>query len=519
LLILFLLSPSLSHAQSQKIDVVDFMRAKFDYNGFTQNNSFFEINIHVFDKALNKWTHHTGLSTCPPEYGSCLSTNWESRMQTRPKIGDNIFYLYKGAKHEYLRPPYGGNEVFWYDDNEIYDFGEPYGYTPPGETPTTPKFGSIHNFYLPPEFNPNLFYPNRGYVWSKRYITIGQDNSMPFLGLKVSDWEEMKWKRDWTITAGGGLLSLVYYANWDSSKDTWNSLPDTGNLPTPLEVVVNEQINKDAQGVPTFMEKYFYAKNGNNSFGIIRYEDWVRREDVCGSPTCCTTKTCEGNLTLIQTNTFNILTHYDTDEEPDKYFNPSFYSDPKIEKYPGKPSNGTLPRGQFKLLGNGVTTDGTLLHSGDWMQLTSILTDTDYMLSEPIPDRHCPVGYNYLGAVATNFINHQQKDKGFEWAEFCGINKNVLLAITCPTDYESRGWFIMPDAFDYLGNNVGNQKLNYCVHYNEFHYPKKTISKPGDFNGDTFINLLDFGFWKTKYLQGQMTMLDFGVWKQQYLLN
>lgn len=494
------------------------MRSKYNYNGFTETNSFLGINIHIFDKTQNKWTHHTGQSTCPPEYGKCISTNWETRYQTRQKTGENILYLYKSGKKEYLRGRQ--NEVFWFDDNQIYNFGEGYSITIPDYTKKPFYYGMFHNFYLSPQDNSNLEYPNRGYPWSNRYYYINQDNLLPFFGVKINDYEEMQWKRDWTLPAGG-ITQMFYYPNWNSSKDTWNNKADTGNLPTPLDVVVLEQSNKDNQGIPIFMEKYFYAKSGSNSFGLIRFERWNRKEEVCGSTNCCTTQTCEGNLALYNTNTFNNLTYYNDDEDINQYFNPAFYSDPKIEKYPGTPSNGALPRGQFKLLGDGQTTDGQSLKSGDWVQLTNILTDTDFILSEPMSDRHCPVGYQFLGSIATNYINHQQKDKGYGWTEFCGINNNVLLTTTCPTNYESRAWFITPNAFDYLGNNVNNQKINYCVHYNEFHFPKKDINntKSGDYNNDNKVDLTDFAYWKSQYLQNKMTLVDFSVWKVSYLLN
>ena len=54
LLFLFLLFPQTSFAQSTKLDVIDFMRAKFDYNGFTQFNSYLALNIHSYDKVQKK---------------------------------------------------------------------------------------------------------------------------------------------------------------------------------------------------------------------------------------------------------------------------------------------------------------------------------------------------------------------------------------------------------------------------------------------------------------------------------
>lgn len=63
-----------------------------------------------------------------------------------------------------------------------------------------------------------------------------------------------------------------------------------------------------------------------------------------------------------------------------------------------------------------------------------------------------------------------------------------------------------------------NMYIDYVrVYSREAITPTPIITKPGDFNNDNIINLLDFGFWKTKYLQGQMTLLDFSIWKSAYL--
>ena len=292
-------------------------------------------------------------------------------------------------------------------------------------------------------------------------------------------------------------VTIRYYPNWDSSKDTWDDLPDTGNLPTPLQVIVNEH-RGSSEGNTVQLEKYYYAKHDDNSFGIIRWEMWRPKPEVCGSENCCTTKECDNTLALKAYNTMNILRHYDEDEDPNEYYNPSFYADPKLEIYPGEPTNGALPRGRFQLPGEGMTADGQQLNAGDWMQITEILTDGDWMISKYVPPSQCPNGYQYLGSFAPpNYADHKTVEHGFSWAVLCGTNKNVLLATTCPKNYESRGWFDAPtpqrSAYDYQGNAVGGQKLYYCVHYNEFHYPKLSETKDlvGDVNKDGIIDLLD----------------------------
>ena len=88
-LFLFLIVSSVyAQSQSQKIDVIDFMRADFDYNGFTQYNSYLAINIHNYDSVTGEWKHSTELPTCPLELESCEYTNWKARNMIREKPGE-----------------------------------------------------------------------------------------------------------------------------------------------------------------------------------------------------------------------------------------------------------------------------------------------------------------------------------------------------------------------------------------------------------------------------------------------
>ena len=522
LLFLFLLFPQTSFAQSTKLDVIDFMRAKFDYNGFTQFNSYLALNIHSYDKVQKKWIHHTELPTCPPEF-TCESTNWKAREMTRQKPGENILYLNKGA----LPVPYKIPETFWYNNDSVYDFEEGYAINPSDAWDPT-VYGLFHNLYHTPINNPFIEFPYRGSFWTNRYVT--PNDVTPWIyQVHTTQYKNMQ------LFGAGPFpyyfrIRVEYDPNWDGSQNSWNGQVDTGNLPRPLAVIKLIGEWKDDAGNNKGGETYIYAKSGTDSFGLIRYENWEPKTTACGSTTCCTTPTCDNTnpLTLTMENTYNILRHYDAGEDPNQYFNPAFYSDPKLEAYPGEPTNGALPRGRFQLPGNGQTTDGTQLKAGDWMQLTEILTDSDWMLSSHIPDTQCPNGYQYLGSMATNFYDHREVNQGNNWAIFCGINKNVVLATSCPTNYSPRGWFDAPtiskSAYDYQGNDVTGKRINYCVTYNEFHFPKISItpttqSKSGDYNHDGTVDLADFSIWKSKYLAGQATLVDFTVWKAAYLQN
>ena len=394
---------------------------------------------------------------------------------TRQKLGENILYLSKG--------PFPGKniETFIYDNESIYDLQEAWARNSNDLRDNT-VYGLFHNLYHLPENNPNIKYPFRGQFWSKRYIYPGEKTSV-IHQVTVNEYRNMKQTvngiKDHNIFPYSYTITSNYYSNWDSSRNTWNGLKDFGNLPQNMETVELETLGFDSSNISKMMEKYIYAKSGNNSFGLIRYELWEPKIDVCGSEACCTNISCENTnpLTITMSNNYNVLSHYDENEDPNSYFRPAFYSDPKLEAFPAEPTNGALPRGRFQISRQAMTTDGKTLNTGEWIQLTTIPTDADFMLSEFISPNQCPDGYRYLGSFATQFYNHQEKNQNYSWAILCGTNKNVLLAQACPENYFSRGWFETPiqekSAYDYLGNEVSNKKLHYCVHYNEFNYPKK----------------------------------------------
>lgn len=491
------------------------MRANFNYNGFTPNNSFLAQNVHSYDKTKKLWTHITELSVCPSGL-TCDYVNWYARVMTHQKPGENILYMNKGGNARlvpgYLQVP----ETFWYNNDSVYDFMEGYCFVDPQRDCWTPGLvGYFHNFYhLPNEINSWMEFPYRGGFWSKRYVKSG--DITPWIGpTQVSTYRDMHLVDSQPFPVYS-RNRIEYIPNWNGSKDSWNGLPDTGNLPRPVDVIklIGEWTDKPS-GNPKGGETYYYAKSGNNSFGLVRYEKWDSKADYCSSTNCCTTPQCDNNNPMVLTmeNTYNILSHYDPGESQSQYFQPAFYSDPKLEAYPGTPTNGALPRGAFQLPGDGQTTDGKQLKAGDWVQLTEILTDADWMLSPYIPPNQCPDGYQFLGSFAPpNFKDYKTKDhQGTNWAVLCGTNKNVLLATSCPANYESRGWFYGPDlptsSYDYQGKDVSHQKVNYCVHYNEFHYPKLSsslatpttqiveptpISLSGDINNDGKVDINDF---------------------------
>lgn len=77
---------------------------------------------------------------------------------------------------------------------------------------------------------------------------------------------------------------------------------------------------------------------------------------------------------------------------------------------------------------------------------------------------------------------------------------------------------------DYEVINIGMVWPKNKVYYNF----DSCMLRQGDANGDSKIDLVDFGIWKTEYLpgtknradfnkDGSVNLVDFGIWKREYL--
>jgi len=480
------------------------MQSKYDYNGFNEENSYLEMIGHRFDKVSGEWKYTVPFKTCPRSLsGNCEHLDWHFYYQSQKKTGENIIYLSK-------LPWLGKNvEVFWFNKDWVYAFGEP-AFT---DRCTDNAFSCFRNFHHQEFNNPNVEFPNRGFVWAKRFFNQGEEISIP--ENKIHYYVDMN---SYCLTADcsdhwpASYSKATYTPDWHFPSKTCS---DCYNLPDSLNVVVQEA------GVRTpfkFKEKYYYAKSDNNTFGLVRWEKWENKKPWCGSDTCCS-GTCDGDYVLVEYNNMTLLSLYN--EDSSKYFKPNFYDDPKLET---NPTNGSLSRGKFKLPGPGSVSPGSNLSKGSWVYLTEILTDSDYLISSldtcnGTCFRECPDGYQYLGSFVTDFCDHKNQCSS-GWAMFCGTNKDVLLTETCPDNYYSRGSFLYQgnpkSAYDYQRQPVGGKNINFCVHYNQFHYPKInptpnptaiptndpgfcSTCQPGDANCNEVVDLKDFVLWLNVY--------------------
>lgn len=80
------------------------------------------------------------------------------------------------------------------------------------------------------------------------------------------------------------------------------------------------------------------------------------------------------------------------------------------------------------------------------------------------------------------------------------------------TSYKSTNWVITNNSCgpNTSIRNMGNTE-NITITNNN------CVTKPGDYNHDNMVDLVDFSFWKTEYLQNRMTLVDFSIWKSAYM--
>ncbi len=104
---------------------------------------------------------------------------------------------------------------------------------------------------------------------------------------------------------------------------------------------------------------------------------------------------------------------------------------------------------------------------------------------------------------------------------FNGNQDTLILPIyaqTFQTKIESVGiphqFYWYPDAGH--GNIPSDELINKTT---QFLANLVDNNKTGDYNHDGLVNLTDFDFWKTKYLQNLMSLTDFDIWKTAYLLQ
>jgi hypothetical protein len=503
----------------EKYDVVEFLNGQYNYAGFTEKNSYKGINSYVFDKEKGKWHLDTYKSTCPPEFLGC-GKNWSFKFNTWKKPDENVLYFAKT-----VLMPGRTLEVFWYNKDWIYNFQEPFRYPLYSED----LFGTFHPFHHLIG-TAGVEFPSRGALWSKRYMEDGEEITTPVV--QIGNYIRMK---SVTKTDDGRDLPIAwpyeskikakYMGNYQWDYRTWDGKKEESNLPEPFNMLVVEGRSVTGGGEVAILEKYYYGRSGSNSFGLVRFDQWHDKKQWCGTDSCCS-GVCDGDLVLTYYNTNFMLKKYANDDDPKKYFQPSFYSDPKLET---EPTNGALVRSRFKTMGEGASlSDGRKVGPGNWVSMTEILTDADWMLASvavpthPTTGLHCPDGYPVSGgSFVAEFADYQGVVRPNVWAIMCGTNDNVLLSVgECPSGYVNRGWFDVGEGGDYKGRK--GSRFNYCVDVDETKWEgKKDIWEVkkivGDFNGDKVVNLVDLVEWKKKYLAGELTLKDLVEWKRGYL--
>ncbi|MBP9817841.1 right-handed parallel beta-helix repeat-containing protein [Candidatus Shapirobacteria bacterium] len=99
-----------------------------------------------------------------------------------------------------------------------------------------------------------------------------------------------------------------------------------------------------------------------------------------------------------------------------------------------------------------------------------------------------------------------------------GSNYSTLASLYSATglDNPNSSYSVDPNFIDPVSGNFGLS--NNSIYCGIGAVACQTTGNiPGNFNGDSVVDMLDFVFWKIEYLAGRMTLVDFGVWKTSYL--
>jgi|GEM_PF-4141101 len=303
------------------------MNAKFNYQGYNDNNSFLNPTSHEYSFTEKKYLHDVPQSSCPTIYNSnCRSVG--NKFYFIAKKKGNIIYQSK----QFWR---GNNlEVFWYNDFWVYDFLEP---AFSSECPININANPVcfHNFY---HQDTTIDFPYRGFIWFKRFFTSGEEINVPqnhILYYRIQDGILQNYGSEGIWPAS--LARAILIPSWDGSELTWNNQREYGsNLPYPMEVVILETLLLN----PKFKERYYYGRYGDNIFGLIRYDHWEDAERCCGSSSnpqqncpgiVSDTDPLLGTLVLVNYSNFTLLERM-PEAGIEQIFMKSFYSAPALEK-------------------------------------------------------------------------------------------------------------------------------------------------------------------------------------------
>lgn len=96
--------------------------------------------------------------------------------------------------------------------------------------------------------------------------------------------------------------------------------------------------------------------------------------------------------------------------------------------------------------------------------------------------------------------------------QFISIDSTYLTQkIEIEKNYPLTMWILNP-SMSPRGETTSKQLYDY--YYNQFIAP---LNRQGDYNHDGKVDLVDFSFFKIKYLAKLMTLTDFDIWKTAYL--
>lgn len=414
-----------------RVDVLQFMKTKYSYNGYTLNydnhtdstqNSLRAASYRqIYRPAIFAWEYVTGNSLPFGLAQHQTISNAVIYLSTTQGTAKSLGYYSWGTGD--VNALHVMSEISFQDTSNSW----------------FKTFTGANTSYSQDDFQ------NRGYYWTDYSfdvtpigggVFVGPTRDKPAHGYLDFNYANVLLHERWDAynaaalpgdTSGAKMVATVnFYPNFTDSNVLNKG---AGSLPSTLEVLKVTHTRKSSNGTVMMWESYYYGRqrltNGTyNYFGEIFYESGARDTNIClnGVPsTAHPFALCDSatNTYYAERSTFGGFVF---DTPATKYAQAlavTYKNDPKFTKRTAQDSYGNVQehsfkpnnRGGFRPQGAGADSTGNLVLNTDMVYLESNGADQDVYLfvagqdpvssTQPTPPNYCRSGYQFVGSIVT----------------------------------------------------------------------------------------------------------------------
>jgi len=312
------------------LNLTTFMNSEFDYidpatqKEYTQSSSINSARNLGSTASFNSVGSLIINQDCAAGPNTCSGYSVSGNFGTSEESGGSVSSYWTNVKMGYFKSPK-------YPDIIFFSKMQTPGYLPEIFRNDSSNLNSLYVLseprFIPKEYasywqdpGANVYFGDRGYfwnfssfpmqalggnIWRSPISTNGVSGSLSFNlgGYKSPTSPPTDGFAGYTIQQpvieGRTTVTQVAYADYypASGVDWYNYLPvgviateagpgfqKTGNLPADLNVLILTTAGTDANGVQTWMERYFYGIRPNgDAFGMIGYDGYILDSSVCPS--------------------------------------------------------------------------------------------------------------------------------------------------------------------------------------------------------------------------------------------